>query len=327
MINELSDEAIEFGGVVREGIEAAGGVDILRRAVAEPQIRSRIASEVLDASGVWELDPRADQVELEAAAAVCRAAGAFGFPYPLVERLGHDIGSATFLVSRGLPRVATHVDLDLDWSALDLTGRRYRLAQRPTELLETKLGPFSSPVSVTEDSGPAAPRNAALVITLQAWWLLGLLDAAQSDTLRYTAEREQFGRALRKFQGVQFMLADSSVALRSLEELAKYTLWSQFQERDDAIALTDALALRASSLRSANTVLRTAHQLHGAMGFTTEVNLSWLSRASQSVRRLPEGESQTLDLLTESIERGGFAGLPGGVGGAHVDSERSGYLL
>ena len=50
---------------------------------------------------------------------------------------------------------------------------------------------------------------------------------------------------------------------------------------------------------SAEQVLRSAHQLHGAMGFTDEVNLSWLSKASQAVRRLPEPVHRTAAILVE----------------------------
>jgi hypothetical protein len=327
MINQLAEEALEFGSIVQESIRAAGGVDLLRRAAAEPSLRNQLAAQVLEPSGVWELHPYSDRLELEAAAAVSRAAGAFAFPYPIVERLATEGDGATALVSRDTLRVINHADLALEWAAVDLTGQSYRVSDRTTSPLGTKLGMFAVPIAATPTDGSLAPKTASLLITLHSWWLLGLLGTATADTIRYTGEREQFGRTIGKFQSVAFTLADASLAVRSLEELAKYTLWSLSQDRDDSIALTDALALRCSSLRAANTVLRAAHQLHGAMGFTNEVNVSWLSRASQSVRRLPEGESQTLDLLTTMIETGGFVGLPGTVRGTHVDSEGAQHLL
>lgn len=327
MINQLADEALEFGSIVQESIRAAGGVDLLRRAAAEPSLRTQLAAQVLEPSGVWELNPHSDRLELEAAAAVSRAAGTFAFPYPIVERLAAEGDGATALVSRDGLKVVNHADLDLAWSAVDLTGQIYRVTDRSTPPLETKLGTFAVPIEATATEGGRTPRTTALLITLHSWWLLGLLGTATTDTIRYTGEREQFGRTIRKFQSVAFTLADTSLAVRSLEELAKYTLWSLSEDRDDSIALTDALALRSSSLRAANTVLRAAHQLHGAMGFTSEVDVSWLSRASQSVRRLPEGESQTLDLLTTMVETGGFVGLPGTASSTHVDSERAKHLL
>ena len=42
---------------------------------------------VLGELGAWQLDPRGDADELEAAAALCRSAGYWAIPYPVAERL------------------------------------------------------------------------------------------------------------------------------------------------------------------------------------------------------------------------------------------------
>ena len=132
-----------------------------------------------------------------------------------------------------------------------------------------------------------------------------LLEHAVDDTVTYTREREQFGRRLIAFQGVGFQLADMAVAVEGLAELAKYTLWRLATAGEAAIV--DAVALRAAAQSAAGTVLRGAHQLHGAMGFTDEVDVSWLSRASQMVRRLPEGAHARAGRLLSLIEADGWA--------------------
>jgi hypothetical protein len=63
-----------------------------------------------------------------------------------------------------------------------------------------------------------------------------------------------------------------------------------------------------SALEAAEIVFRVCHQLHGAVGFFDETTLSWLSRYSQPLRRLPLGLSATRDALTR---RAGTAGLTG----------------
>lgn len=310
MNGRLSEEVIGLEQVLRKQLRDAGGVDVLRRAVADPAAREK-AGALLDVAGVWELDPRGEGIELEAAAVAARAAGAVALPYPVAERLARrGPAGATMLVSTTGPRrVAAHADLPLDWSAVDLTGALYEVAGPASEPLGTRLGPFVAEVTVRA-TGERDEQTAALVSTLQSWWLLGLLRAAFADTLQYTGERQQFGRVLRDFQALRFQLADHEVALAGLEELAKHTLWS-VRENDGAEALTDALALRLCALEAAGVVLRGAHQMHGAMGFTDEVDISWLSRASQPVRRLPEGETQTNDLLVAALGRTGYAGITG----------------
>src|SRR5215211_4539255 len=84
---ELSAEALELGRVVRSVIDGAGGDAIVRDAEAAPATRHERVDPLLGALGVWDLSPRADAVELEAAAEVCRASGWFALPYPVPERL------------------------------------------------------------------------------------------------------------------------------------------------------------------------------------------------------------------------------------------------
>ena len=76
-----------------------------------------------------------------------------------------------------------------------------------------------------------------------------------------------------------------------------------------ADALADALALRLAAIEAADTVFRISHQLHGAMGFCDESTLSWISRYSQPLRRLPwgvAGHPRSADARRRTI---GIAGL------------------
>ena len=61
-------------------------------------------------------------------------------------------------------------------------------------------------------------------------------------------------------------------------------------------------------------VFRVGHQLHGATGFCDETTLSWVSRYSQPLRRLPFGLSATRERLTDRIGRHGLTGLFGDAG-------------
>ena len=64
-----------------------------------------------------------------------------------------------------------------------------------------------------------------------------------------------------------------------------------------------------AAIEAAEVVFRVCHQLHGAVGFCDETTLSWLSRYSQPLRRLPFGLSGTRDQLTRRIGRRGLTGL------------------
>jgi alkylation response protein AidB-like acyl-CoA dehydrogenase len=126
-------------------------------------------------------------------------------------------------------------------------------------------------------------------------------------TIAHVSLRKQFGQTLSSFQGVQFQLTDAEVERSGVEILAKYALWSIANDRPEA--LDDALALRMSAIEAAEIVFRVCHQLHGAVGFCDETTLSWLSRYSQPLRRLPLGLSATRDELTHRVGGTGLAGL------------------
>ena len=307
MNTELTDEAVEFGRVARQAIEAAGGDELVQAAEREPGRRATAADAVLGDLGAWELDPRAGADDLEAAAALCRATGWWSLAHPVAERLcrPRDLDVDGLLVVADVAPAAAVDGLDLRWAAVTVHGRRNRAVPRPPTAPPRKsafvTGLDLEPLDEVDSS------EVALGLVLPCWTLLGMLDRAIDLTSRYVVEREQFGQPLSSFQGVQFQLTDAEVERSGVEELAKYALWSLETGRDDA--LDDALALRLASIEAAEVVFRVAHQLHAAIGFCDETVLSWVSRYSQPLRRLPTGLSATRDALTRRIGRRGLSGL------------------
>lgn len=303
---DLSEEAAEYGRQALRALEAAGGDRLVRLAEREPGRREAIIAPVLGELGAWELDPRGDPGELEAAAALCRSAGYWAVAYPVAERLSRpaDLDVDGLVVVDHRPAAAV-AGLDLRWAAVTLSGRRSRAAARPSS------APPRGTAFVAElDLDPVDADGAgdvALGLVLPCWTLLGMLDRAIDLTRSHVLVREQFGQPLAAFQGVQFQLTDAEVERGGVAALATYALWSVQAGRDDA--LDDALALRLAAVEAAQTVFRVAHQLHGAIGFCDETALSWLSRYSQPLRRLPLGRSATLDQLTSRLGRRGLAGL------------------
>ncbi|GGV18216.1 acyl-CoA dehydrogenase [Actinomadura cremea] len=308
---EPSDEAAEYGRQAMRALEAAGGDALVQRAERDPASRAEAVAPVLDGLGAWDLDPRGDPADLEAAAALCRAAGHWALPYPVAERLARpaDLGSDALAVVAGAAPKGPAAGLDLRWTAVTLDGRRGAATAVPSA-----DGPRASAFVTALDVRPLDEGGAgdvALGLVLPCWTLLGMLDRAIGLTRTHVLAREQFGRPLARQQGVQFQLTDAEVERSGVEALAKYALWSVQAGLPEA--LDDALALRLAALEAADAVFRTAHLLHGAIGFCDESPLSWVSRYSRPIRRLPLGLSATRDRLTREIGRRGLTGLyPGG---------------
>jgi hypothetical protein len=304
---DLSDEALEYGRLVSRALEAAGGDRLAERAEAEPERRGDLVAPVLAELGAWDLDPRAGVDELEAAAALCRSAGWWAAPHPVAERLARplDLAVDALVVVADVAPSGAVAHLELRWAAVDLAGRRSLASPRPL-----RQPPRKSAFVAELDLAPVDDAGAAdlvLGLVLPCWTLLGMLDRAMALTRAYVMDREQFGQKLAAFQGVQFQLTDAEVERAGVEELAKYALWSIETGRPEA--LDDALALRLAAVEAADVVFRVCHQLHGAIGFCDETTLSWQSRASQPLRRLPLGLAATRDELTRHLGRRGLTGL------------------
>lgn len=303
MILDLSDDAKEYGLQALRAFEAAGGDQLVQQAEAKPAIRESLAGPVLAGLGAWELDPRDDTDGLEAAAALCRSAGYWALPYPVAERLAAptDLDADGLIVVAGTRPSGALAGLESRWAAVTLDGARLTVSglgdAGPGFVTEVTL-------SAIDDGGGA---DVALGLVLPCWTLLGMLDRAIDLTVSHVGLRKQFGQTLSSFQGVQFQLTDAEVERSGLDILAKYALWSIGSGQPDA--LNDALALRMSAIEAAEIVFRVCHQLHGAVGFCDETTLSWLSRYSQPLRRLPLGLSATRDELTRRVGGSGLTGL------------------
>jgi len=304
---ELSKEALAFGALARQALADAGAAALVTDAEHEPARREGIFAPVLAELGAWQLDPRNDQDDLEAAAALCRAAGYWCFAYPLAERLARpgDLDVDGLLVVDGARPAAPVADLDLRWATVTVDGKR-GLVERVTPSGPPRTAAFVASLDIAP-ADEAGAKDLALALVLPCWTLLGMLDRALDLAREYVLVRHQFGQPLSAFQGVQFQLTDAEVERAGLEVLAKYALWSTQAGLPEATE--DALALRLAALEAAEVVFRVAHQLHGAMGFCDETQLSWLSRYSQPLRRLPLGLSATRAALTTRLGRHGLTGL------------------
>ncbi len=162
-----------------------------------------------------------------------------------------------------------------------------------------KLGPFLTPATLGAPDGAVAAADVNLHLVLGSWRILGAVQRALDIATEHVQARVQFGRPLADFQAVRFSVADASVAVRGLHELAKYTLC-----RPESVALqvlsADALVLRLKAAETARQVLRTAHRLLGALGFCDESDVSVLDRHTQPLIRLPLGpEALSLRLIPD----------------------------
>ncbi|MEV3909483.1 acyl-CoA dehydrogenase family protein [Streptomyces canus] len=154
---------------------------------------------------------------------------------------------------------------------------------------ELRLAPPPGPPRPSLDPGrrlfPVVPHGGELLATdpplAPALLLARLTTAAQAlgvglalldRTVAYVKQRTQFGVPIGSFQAVGHQLADAKIAL----EFARPLLLGA------ALTMTaeDVAAAKVTACEAAYRTARTALQLHGAIGYTAECDLSlWLTKA------------------------------------------------
>jgi alkylation response protein AidB-like acyl-CoA dehydrogenase len=138
-------------------------------------------------------------------------------------------------------------------------------------------------------------------LALGAWRILGSVEAALGQVTEHVGARKQFGQALAEFQAVRFAIADATVAVRGLDELAKFTSW-RLGAAPSSQACADATALRLHACDVAVQVFRTCHQMLGAIGFCDEHDVSVLDRHTQPLLRIPTSAEGLALRLVPAIE-------------------------
>ena len=117
--------------------------------------------------------------------------------------------------------------------------------------------------------------------------MLGLAQGALDHTLRYTQEREQFGRSISSFQGVQFQLAEMATEI----EAARLMVYNAARLKDAGQPfLTQAAMAKLYASEMAQRVASMCVDLHGGYVFTKENPVETLYRDAK-IGTIYEGTS------------------------------------
>jgi alkylation response protein AidB-like acyl-CoA dehydrogenase len=117
--------------------------------------------------------------------------------------------------------------------------------------------------------------------------MIGTAQGALDHTVRYVQEREQFGRSIGSFQGVQFQIADMATRI----EAARLLVYNAARLKDAGQPfLTPAAMAKLYSSEVAQSVTSTCIDLFGGYGFTTEYPVEKLYRDAK-IGSIYEGTS------------------------------------
>ena len=117
---------------------------------------------------------------------------------------------------------------------------------------------------------------------------VGVAQACLDESLRYAKERVQFGRAISKFQGVQFKLADMAVNIELARNQYMKAAWLKDQGRRHAFEATVCKLFASEMLER---VASDAVQIHGGYGYMEEYPVSRYYKGAKLLQ-IVEGTSE-----------------------------------
>jgi len=142
---------------------------------------------------------------------------------------------------------------------------------------------------------------------------LGIAQGAYEHALAFAGRREQFGRPIAEFQGLQWMLADMSIGLAAARALVRNAALSA----GGGGGFPDKLAAAQAKILAADTAARVTHdalQIHGAAGYSRDLPLE---RMVRDARMFSIGGGTAQILRTQ---------VAGAVLGIKTPQTRQGYL-
>lgn len=148
----------------------------------------------------------------------------------------------------------------------------------PKENLLGKIGQGFKVAMKTLDGGRIGIASQAL----------GLAQGAIDETVKYTKERKQFGRAISQFQNTQFQLAD----MQTKTEAARLLVYKAAYLKDQKVDFSKEAAMaKLYAAEVAMDVTTKAVQLHGGYGYTREYGVERMMRDAK-ITEIYEGTSE-----------------------------------
>ncbi|MCQ2272409.1 MAG: acyl-CoA dehydrogenase [Bacteroidales bacterium] len=117
---------------------------------------------------------------------------------------------------------------------------------------------------------------------------LGIAQGAMDETIKYTKERKQFGKAIAAFQNTQFQLANLETKVQAARLLVRQASYKKDQHQPYSV---DAAMAKLFAAETAMEVTTKAVQLHGGYGYTREYPVERMMRDAK-ITEIYEGTSE-----------------------------------
>jgi hypothetical protein len=122
---------------------------------------------------------------------------------------------------------------------------------------------------------------------------VGIAQGALDASVKYAKERQQFGKAIAEFQGIQWKLADMATEIQAARLLTQQAAWMKVRQEPFTRAASCAKYFASEvAVRATNDAV----QIHGGYGFTKEFPVEKLYR-DVKLMTIGEGTSEVQKMV------------------------------
>lgn len=122
---------------------------------------------------------------------------------------------------------------------------------------------------------------------------LGIAQGAFDESVKYLKERQQFGRPLAKFQGLQWMVSEMATKI----EAARWLVYNAAYRKANGLTYNKEAAMaKLFAAETAMDVTTKAVQLHGGYGYTKDYPVERMMRDAK-ITEIYEGTSQVQKMV------------------------------
>lgn len=193
--------------------------------------------------------------------------------------------------------------VEKNWEGVNILGLKRMMGLRISPLSEIVFDQVKVPEDhvIPCENGGADPlatyRHVSRIKTsAQA---LGIAQGAFDQAMKHAKEREQFGRKIVQFQGIQFMLAELYTVIEAARSLVYRAAYDYDADAKEVEKISSIAKLFATEVAVRTTI--DSIQIHGGVGLMREYSIERMFRDAKTIQNLEETNLAEKALIAKEI--------------------------
>ena len=190
-----------------------------------------------------------------------------------------------------------------DWRGVNILGLKKMMGMRISSIHEIAFDQVKVPKDhvIQRGNGEEDPLTTyrhvhRIKTSAQA---LGIAQGAFDHAMKHAKEREQFGRKICQFQGIQFMLAELYTLIEAARSLVYRAAYSYDVKSSDLEKISSVARLFATDVAVRTTI--DSIQIHGGVGLMKEYSIERMFRDAKTIQNLGETNLVQKALISKNI--------------------------